>query len=341
MWWRLVAALAAVMLGQSVASADTIRNFKVGNWFAGAYSFNGTRNFSHCAASASYRSGISMFFSINREFRWQLAFANNAWRLTPGTSFPITFAIDGGQTLNAVAHAQRSDMVTVPLADSTELFRQFRRGRLLMVGAASQVFEFKLDGTSQLLASLLECVRTKGAPPQVVANPFVGQSPAPSAPPPASSANSNAHQAEAAVTLSNILSAAGIKGFTIASGSERPELKADAFWTAGQNLAGSLRILSDANTGDVQKIQSVLIGDNAQSCKGSFASGAIPENNGQFMLRIFTACDQGGNTLTVYYLAIARPRGGLYLFSTISTGTDALAKETDSNLRSAVFRAVR
>jgi hypothetical protein len=181
-------------------------------------------------------------------------------------------------------------MVTVPLADSAELFRQFRRGRVLLVGAASQVFEFRLDGTSQLLASLLDCVRTKGAGPQV-ANPFVGQSPAPSASPPVSSASSHAHQAEAAVTLSNILSEAGVKGFTIASGSERPGLKADASWTAGQDLAGSLRVLPDVSTGHVQKIQSILIGDDAQSCKGSFASGAIPEKNGDFMLRMFTACE--------------------------------------------------
>jgi hypothetical protein len=78
MWRRLLATLAALTLGQSVASADTIRNFNIGNWLAGAYSFHGSRNFSHCAASASYRSGISMFFSINREFQWKLAFANNA-----------------------------------------------------------------------------------------------------------------------------------------------------------------------------------------------------------------------------------------------------------------------
>jgi hypothetical protein len=46
----------------SVVRAGTIETWNMAGWSAGAYTDDRTGAFSHCAMSASYRSGITMFF---------------------------------------------------------------------------------------------------------------------------------------------------------------------------------------------------------------------------------------------------------------------------------------
>ena len=45
--------------------------------------------------------------------------------------------------------------------------------------------------------------------------------------------------------------------------------------------------------------------------------------------------------MTVYYLAVPRPKGGIYLFTTMSDGPQQAVKEADFGLRTAIFKAVR
>ncbi len=79
---RRVLTAAILVAGLScTCPADTIRNFNIGNWYAGVYSNDQTKAFTHCAASVRYKSGIYVVFSIDRSFNWKLALANPAWRL--------------------------------------------------------------------------------------------------------------------------------------------------------------------------------------------------------------------------------------------------------------------
>src|SRR5215217_1389283 len=87
------------------AEAATMENFRVNQWFAGSYSNDSTKKFSHCAAAASYNSGVSMLFTINRNYFWSLGFAHPAWDLTPGAKFPIQFTVDGSAPLSGQAVA--------------------------------------------------------------------------------------------------------------------------------------------------------------------------------------------------------------------------------------------
>ena len=72
----IAAAVLADLFLTCAAPAATMRNFKVGSWDAGAYSNDTTRQFTHCAATATYANGISVLFSINRDFHWSMGFAH-------------------------------------------------------------------------------------------------------------------------------------------------------------------------------------------------------------------------------------------------------------------------
>jgi hypothetical protein len=63
-----------------------------------------------------------------------------------------------------------SEQAQVDLADSSELFSRFRRGNMLQVSSANQVFSFSLNGTSALLPALLTWVQQETTP--VGTNPY-------------------------------------------------------------------------------------------------------------------------------------------------------------------------
>lgn len=329
--------LAGFVLGIAIfavrADAEVIRNFKVGGWFAGAYTASNSREFSHCAATANYNSGISVTFSINKSFAWSMGFSNPAWRLSPQQVFDIAFVVDDMSPLTAKAVAISGTMVQVHLADSVELFSRFRRGQLLRVAGANQVFSFNLTGTSQLLPALLACTQNRGIAPQLAANPFEKRE-APKTP---TGDNSN-NTAEAITLAANLLSLAGAQGFRLLAPTDMPEIKGDARWIDG-NTFGTINVLPTASTDDLKNLSGYLIGADAKTCKGAYFSGALPDEDKAIITRVFTNCQMNGDKpFTTYYLAMPRKAGGAYVISTIAIGSEQPAKEKDNLLRSAVFK---
>jgi hypothetical protein len=163
-------ACACVLGGAS--SADTLSTFSIGNWMAGAYSVNGTTTFDHCAGSAAYKNGVNVVFAVSRTFQWSMGFADPAWALMQGQSYPIAFTVDGQSPSQATAVAVANNQVEVPLADSVPLFATFMHGEVLRVDAASQNFTFDLTNTSELLPALLRCVQSYVGLQGSSTNPF-------------------------------------------------------------------------------------------------------------------------------------------------------------------------
>lgn len=279
---------------------------KLARW---RYTQNGTKTFNHCAADVGYNSGIYVVFAIGRSFSWSMGFANPAWHLNVGAEYDIAFSIDGGSPISAKATAIGASQVEVPLEDSTELFDQFRKGHFLKVAAANQVFGFDLAGTSAVLSALLNCVRKELIP--VMANPFEPRSQ--TAAVSHETPSRQVEQAEASIVLANVLSAASLQGFRVGSTDQANKLGADAVWTAN-NLIGTVRIFDDIQINDPD-IRADVIASDAKACKGSFASGALPDTDGTGEVRLFTACGTAGQDLTIYYVAVVRPPKGVSICS--------------------------
>jgi hypothetical protein len=354
---RAAAAAACIFLlgWHTAAESKVLTRFSVANWKGGAYTRGNSDTFSHCAASAKYRSGIYVLFSVNRNYRWSVGFGNPNWQLTPRSVYPIAFSIDGARAIGAKAIAITPTTVEVPLQDNAALFERFKYGELLRVAAANQVFSFRLTDTSKLLPVLLQCVRNTLADTRLASgssNPFTpqggggsgnpsgGSNPfaAVSQPPTGDASNTN-NRAEATMIVANLMSLSGIQGFRILSPDEAAKIKADAVWRAGDTL-GTVRILSPRVTSDVKNLSGLLIGADARKCKGTFASGALPAENNNAMVRVFTSCKTGDKTFTIYYLALDRKQGGYYLFATGSSGSEQPAKEADASIRQAVLGAL-
>jgi hypothetical protein len=327
MVWGAILAL----LGARAASADTLYEFRVGTWNGGAYSKQNTRQFNHCAAAATYNSGIMMLFSVSRSYAWSMSFAHRAWRLTQGQSYDIAFTVDGASPIGARAIAIGPSQVEVPLADSTELFHRFRQGQQLRVAAAGQVLAFNLTGTSQVLPALLRCVQANLQPSgstTVATNPFAAPAPANTAATPASQGRPAAYRAEAVSLAANILGSAGVVGFQIAEGGNG---YADAAWRTDR-LFGMVRIEPKEPPA---LISATTIAVDAAGCKSKFASGSIPGNDSD-PPRMFTKCGEGEQGFTVYYFILPRKAGGHYLIGT--GGSDEPARQVESDIRRATLK---
>src|SRR5215468_12384917 len=336
-WLMTLAAVLALVAGPRIAAAEMIYSFKVGSWTAGAYTRQNTNQFNHCAAAATYNSGILMLFSVSRSYTWKMSFAHPAWRLTKGQSYDIAFTVDQTSPLRARAVAVGPNLVEVPLADSTELFQRFRQGYQLRVAAAGQVLAFNLTGTSQVLPALLRCVQANLQPSgttTVAANPFA-------APPPANSAGQQsngtgqerpaAYRAEALTLAANILGSAGIVGFQIAEGDNG---FVDAAWRANR-LFGMVRI---EPKDPPALISAGMIAVDAAGCKSKFASGSIPASDNNDVPRMFTKCGDGDQGYTVFYFILPRKAGGHYLIGTGTSGDEEPARQVESDIRQATLK---
>ncbi len=325
----LIAAIACV----GPASADTLRTFEVGQWSAASFAFDGTKRLSHCAASADYENGMMLLFSINRDYQWSVGFAAPEIEVQTGRSFVLGLAIDGATPTKVTAQAVSEHQFTIDLAPDAALFERFRQGRQLQLFSQGFSPKFNLTGTSQLLPALLNCVRTALEPVPMQA----GSSSRSTAPRSAPAADD---RAEATALLANLLSQSGISGFVIEPApADEIGRSVDASWST-KDVGGALIVVDDKSLQTPADAAPHVIAMGAKICKGTFMSGALPEEAQGSLARAFTSCRSEKGTLTAYYLTIRRPNGGHYVFITRTYGSDELVKDADANIRAAALKVL-
>ncbi len=149
----------AMALAGAPALAKTIATFDVRGWNASVFTDDDTGAFSSCAATAEYRSGMGLGFLIGDDYSWSLSLFDTPTSFKKGQNVTVAFQIDGGEVRKVTAKAIETRFLYVPLEDDVDLFDEFRGGRMLRVSVAGKVVGFKLDGTSAMLAALLDCAK--------------------------------------------------------------------------------------------------------------------------------------------------------------------------------------
>jgi hypothetical protein len=84
-----------------------------GNWTGGAFDDGQTNKFARCIASASYRSGITMYVAIERQKGWSMGFSSQEWNLQPRSQIPLSIIFDGQSPWSGSAIALSPQMVTI------------------------------------------------------------------------------------------------------------------------------------------------------------------------------------------------------------------------------------
>jgi S1-C subfamily serine protease len=154
----VAALLGMIFAGSNAEARGPYGSISVGNWKGGAYTNDQTGSFSHCAAGASYASGVYFLVMMDQGGGWSLGFMHEQWRLKTGEAFPLTLTFDGQQPFNVHGVPIADKLVRVPLPSNSSLIAQFRRAKGMTAYTRGQLFVFNLDQTGQLLPVLAHCV---------------------------------------------------------------------------------------------------------------------------------------------------------------------------------------
>lgn len=106
-------------------------SINVGNWHGGAYTNDNSGTFSHCAAAASYQSGILFLVSVGQDFSWTLGFFHQNWKLTPGEAFALSLTFDGQPAINVLGMPIGTTLVSVGMPANSTLINQFRKAKVM------------------------------------------------------------------------------------------------------------------------------------------------------------------------------------------------------------------
>jgi len=348
--WAIPAMCGALLASLSApANAEQIpgSNREVAGWQMGAFT-SARGQFSHCAMSAAYKSGITMLFSISGDYSWRVGWAHPRWQFTKGQQVPIAIYVDGVGPHNLQAVARDTTIAMAELPSKSTVFNLMRKGYNMKVYVEGQTYGFNLDGTYAALTEVLNCAdRYSGnAPVQQAA-------PAPLIPPNAASSKGSAvtpeQRLEATKVVSNILAQGDMSNFRILTKKEIAELNSDylsgsdVVWRA-EGLVGTLRILPNKRV-TLEEVNATIIGDDAKACKGKFASGSVADEKSKSVLRLFTACEDKGEAFDFRYTVVPAGDGTHYLFTTFGKAergerAGRVAK-VESALRQAVYEVMK
>ena len=329
---KIVALLLTLGLAFPAEAGGPYGSISVAGWSGGAYTNDNTGEFSNCIASANYKSGINFGVLVSNTFNWVLAFSHPNWNLAKGQKFLIVLSFDGRNTFNVDGVVASSNAVLVPMPDNSALIKSFRAAHTMSAFAQGNLFQFDLKGTSILLPSLANCVKTiKAGGLKAAANFTVVTNAAPTqvAPPTTASSLQPARpqegsaelQLEAMQLASNfILKASSLSHPSLVSRSETPVSLAStgAAWKA-DNATGFVRIVPPQPTVVGLDVAAAIVGNDAKDCKGKFASARNSELvDSEVVFRGMTSCEDSERSVIAEYFIFPRKTGGFIMFSVVT-----------------------
>jgi len=150
--------IAALSFQPAAYARGPFGSIHVGVWTGGAFTNDSTGQFTGCIASAPYVSGVVLYVMIKPDGGWNIGFSHQSWELQVGQVFPINLTFDGQTEVHVFASPISKNMVTVPMPGTSSLMAQFRKSQNMAAFAQGQLYQFSLNGTSQLLPTLTNCV---------------------------------------------------------------------------------------------------------------------------------------------------------------------------------------
>jgi len=321
---RLIGMLVAAGL-LMVSAADNTRaavveNFRLGGWNGNAYTDDKSGQFSTCVAAADYRSGITLYVQVDASYNWAIGFSAPHWNLNVGADIPLQYRIDRGAWQHGVAKATSKNLARMQMPPNGYIITRFRRGRTLYVHDGTYDYEFRLTGTSKLMARMARCVERNSARFGVAPNLGAAQPAKTETPPPAASDPQLA--VEATQALFNLMGSAGISGLKLIPDGQR-ETDLNGLHAVAADDARTLvaHIFAPGSYASEQELMSLAVADSQKACsEGSFSSGSerITEG-GKDIYTGYANCETGDHQLIERIAIVKRKAGGVFVYGVADT----------------------
>ncbi len=164
--WAIAVTLSAVIALATLATAALARSkanikrfSKSGSWIIHVV-YSDTGSFSHCTASARYRSGTRVAFTAFESGLWLLQFYKSDWPRRVRTKFPARLKVDGRTVLRGNGFF-RGRSAFINLGRSADRVTALMRGRVMTIRTPSGSSSFRLDGTFKAAGQVARCWNAK------------------------------------------------------------------------------------------------------------------------------------------------------------------------------------
>ncbi|MBO6890468.1 MAG: hypothetical protein JJ866_00885 [Roseibium sp.] len=311
------------------AGAAAVDSFRLGGWNGNAFTDDQSGLFTSCVASADYKSGITLYVEVDTNYNWAIGFSAPHWNMDVGSDIPLQYRIDRGGWQQGMAKAETKNLARMQMPQGGYIITRFRRGRTLYVYDGSYNYQFRLTGTSKLMARMAKCVernvaRHGAAPAQNTATApsgGLGQNP-PSNPSSSTAAADPQLAVEATQALFNLMGSAGISGLKLLPDGQREDEDLNGLHAVAANDARTLvaHIFGAGSYQSENELMSLIIADSQKSCEGSFSSGSERVNEGgKELYTSYANCEAGDYQLIERVAIVKRNAGGIFVYGVADT----------------------
>jgi hypothetical protein len=340
--------------------AAVVDSFRIGSWNGSAFTDDQTGAFTTCVASANYRSGITLYVQVDTTYNWAIGFSAPHWNMKVGADIPLQYRIDRGAWQSGVAKATSKDLARMQMPQGGYIITRFRRGRMLYVRDGTYDYQFRLTGTSRLMARLAKCVERNiarhganpGAGTAAATRPQggLGQSvPAKEEAPASPSAADPQLAIEATQALFNLMGSAGLSGLKLIPDGQREE-DLNGLYAVAADPARTLvaHIFPPGSYQSEEELMALIVADSQKKCaEGRFSSGSERINeNRKAIYTSYANCEAGDFQLIERVAIVPRKAGGVFIYGVADTyvgeggGAPVSPPElTDPDLYSAIATA--
>lgn len=155
-------AFALALPTESQARTKVANEFSVAGWDAGQLRDEQTGAFESCYAYGSYKSGISLYVFVTKDWNWFISLFHKDWNFRD-QKLTASYRYDGGAWLKVDADAQQ-DMVRLYMPSEKTSAELFAASHYLEVSVLGQKFAFDLGGTRRMFDALVNCVSAEVKP---------------------------------------------------------------------------------------------------------------------------------------------------------------------------------
>lgn len=338
LWAALVALVATVHADAKEYS------FQAGTWPGTIVYDDKSGTFQDCYITSDYKSGITLYFQIDSDQTFHIAFTHPDWRLTVGDQFSVGLEVDRLWSGTYRAYAYDTNAVDIKFERPGDLLDALRYGSIMRVNAQSDSFLFRLEGTKTALQRLRECyIENAGAGGNAnpfgsggSSNPFGGSTPNPFKSDPgggqtASATDVGKQRSNAIELFQALLEDSRLTRFQVLRGSAIPEAfkDRDLVWGQGSTYGGVSTFVGNVVP---EEATALLAADDGNSCKGEVASAAVNTtmSNGEVVRRLAVSCHEGQTSWYTYY-SIYRTYSppGAFVVSHVAVNDQATAQAAD------------
>lgn len=149
-------ALTVLIPRAAFAGLKITDEFSVASWGGGKLRDDKTGAFDSCWAGGSYRSGISLYSSVNKDWLWTISLTSKAWHFGNG-DLNVFYRYDNSAWLKVPAKADGGFVHMYMPSDRTSA-DMFQASKYLEVNIRGNKYSFELSGTRKMFDAVLNCV---------------------------------------------------------------------------------------------------------------------------------------------------------------------------------------